>query len=201
MTIAPNDLFGIIPGFFESICSIWIALGARKQFFPKSKSADTLFPTAITLDRQEASSLICELIRLRITYETKRGFVDVSTIRNFIPLLLLLAVDPSTSPALRRTIDDTLAKIWVESAFVYEDIGRRESFITDGSGFIALDILEHTESLPMFVKAQVLVAIGHATFESRSVSRWYAAGLLLPGSLKELNKVSFSVYSQTHKLT
>lgn len=157
-----------------------------------------ILPREVSLDREEASSLICELIRLRLNLEIKCGCVDVGTFRKFIAPLLLLVVDPNTSPALRRTIDDTIAAIWSQSAYVYEDITRQESFITDGTGFIALDILHSTEFLPTSIKSQVLLAIGHSTFESRSVSRWYAAGLLLPGSLKGLDTVSFPSQHLVH---
>jgi hypothetical protein len=126
--------------------------------------------------------------------------VDVDCVRKFIPLLLLLAVDPQTSPALRRTIDDTLVALWAESAFIYDGITRRVSFMTDGSISIAMQILRHVDSLPMFVKTQVLLAIGHRSFESRSVGRWYAAGLLLPGSLKGLDQVSVPSASRVYVL-
>jgi hypothetical protein len=118
--------------------------------------------------------------------------VDVECVRKIIPLLLLQAVDPQISPALRRTIDDTLVILWTESAFIYDGVTRRVSFMTDGSIPIAMGILRHTDALPMFIKTQVLLAIGHRTFESRAVNRWYAAGILLPGSLKGLDQVSIS---------
>jgi hypothetical protein len=148
------------------------------------------FPEGIFLDREEASSLICEWIRLKIISQVRVGQVDVDCVRRLIPLLLLLAVDPGTSPALRRTIDDTLVALWTESTFMNDDLTRRFSFMTDGSIPIAMDILRYTDSLPMFIKTQVLLAIGRRTFESRSVNRWYAAGLLLPGNLKGLDQVS-----------
>ena len=179
---------GDLSSFFNSMCSIWDALGAR---LPADLDFGTpAFPEGIFLDREEASGLTCEWIRLKIESEVKSGQVDVDCVRKFIPLVLLLAVDPQTSPALRRTIDDTLVTLWTESTFIYDGITRHVSFMTDASISIALDILRHTDSLPIFIKTQVLLAIGHRTFESRAVNRWYAAGLLLPGSLEGLDQVS-----------
>jgi hypothetical protein len=179
---------GDLSSFSNLVCSIWDALGAR---LPADLDLEApAFPEGIFLDREEASSLICEWIRLRIESEGRFGQVDVDCVREIIPLLLLQAVDPQTSPALRRTIDDTLVALWTESAFMDNDLTRRVSFVTDGAIPIAMDILRHTDALPMFIKTQVLLAIGHRTFESRAVNRWYAAGLLLPGSLKGLDQVS-----------
>jgi hypothetical protein len=186
-TISTSIGDGDLSPFFNSICSIWDALGAR---LPAGLNSGTpAFPEGIFLDREEASSLICEWIRLRIELEGRFGQVDVDCVRKFIPLLLLQAVDPQTSPALRRTIDDTLVALWTESAFMDNVLTRRVSFVTDGAIPIAMDILRHTDSLPMFIKTQVLLAVGQTTFESRSVNRWYAAGILLPGSLKGLDQV------------
>jgi hypothetical protein len=149
-------------------------------------------PKPIVLDRDEASSLICEMIRLMLAHQIKLGAVDVDCFRQFIPLLLLLVVDPETSHALRRTIDETLTAIWVKSALVHADMTQGQDFFTHGVGHIALNIRRQSESLPMAVKSQILMAIGHATFESRGVSRWYAMSLLLPGSTKALDQVRCS---------
>ena len=188
-SVGDGDLYP----FFNSICSIWDALGAR--LCADLSFGTPAFPEGIFLDREEASSLICRWIRSRMESEVKSGQVDVDCVRKFIPLLLLLAVDPQTSPALRRTIDDTLVALWTESAFMDDGLSRRASFMTDVSISIALDILRHTGSLPMFIKTQVLLAIGHRSFESRAVNRWYAAGLLLPGSLEGLDQVSVSIFT------
>jgi hypothetical protein len=79
-----------------------------------------------------------------------------------------------------------------------DDLTPRVSFVTDGAIPVAMDILRHTDALPMFFKTQVLLAIGHRTFESRSVNRWYAAGLLLPGSLQGLDQVSIPQIPEWH---
>jgi hypothetical protein len=194
MSVGDGDL----SSFFSSICSIWDALGAR---LPADLNFGTpAFPEGIFLDREEASSLICEWIRLRIESEGRFGQVDVDCVREIIPLLLLQAVDPQTSPALRRTLDDTLVALWTESAFIDDALTRRVSFMTDGSIPIAMDILRYTNALPMFIKTQVLLAIGHRTFESRAVNRWYAAGLLLQGSL-DGRKVRIPQLSPINPLT
>lgn len=178
------------------MCSIWAALGARSQLLPSDRMRT--LPKPIILDREEASSLICEMIGLMLAHQIKLGAVDVDCFRQFIPLLLLLIVDPETSPALKRTIDDTLTAIWVKSAFVHGGITRSQDFITDGAGHTALDILRKSESLPMAVKSQILMAIGHATFESRCVSRWHAMSLLLPNSTEGLDQVRSSCHQYEH---
>jgi hypothetical protein len=193
-SVGDGDLYP----FFNSICSIWAALGAQ---LPADVNFGTpAFPEGIFLDREEACSLICDWIRLKIESSVRFGHVDVDCVREIIPLLLLQAVDPQTSPALRRTIDDTLVALWTESTFMDNDLPRRVSFMTDGSIPIAMDILRRTDSLPMFIKTQVLLAIGQTTFESRSVNRWYAAGLLLPGSLEGLDQVSIPQISESRDL-
>jgi hypothetical protein len=190
MTVAPTDLFGIVPGFFHTMCSIWAALGARSQPLP-ADGMRTL-PKPIVLDREEASSLICEMIRLMLAHQIKHGVVDVDCFRQFIPLLLLLVVDPETSPSLRRTIDNSLTAIWTKGYLEHGGITRGQYCIADGAAYVAMEILRQSESLPMAVKSQILMAIGHATFESRGVSRWYAMSLLLPGSTKALDQVRCS---------
>jgi len=187
---------GDLASFFDLICSIWNALGARLS--DHLDFGMPIFPDGIFLDREEASGLVCEWLRLRIEAEINHGQTHVESVRKYIPLLLLQAVDPLTSLALRRTIDDTLVILWTESAFVDDSTTRRFSFMADGAIFIAQDILRYARALPMFVKTQILLAIGQTTFESRAVNRWYAAGLLVPGCLEGLDEVRISQISESH---
>jgi len=187
---------GDLSSFFDLICSIWNALGARLS--DHLDFGMPVFQDGIFLDREEASGLVCEWLRLRMQVEASQGQMDVESIRKFIPLLLLQAVDPQTSPALRRTIDDTLVTLWTESAFIEGGTTRRIPFMADGAILIAQDILRYARALPMFVKTQILLAIGQTTFESRAVNRWYAAGLLVPGCLEGLKEVRISQISESH---
>jgi hypothetical protein len=112
-----------------------------------------------------------------------------------IPLLLLLKADSASSPALGRSIDDTLDILWTEcSANLHID----QSFAIDHAIPIVLELLRLTKSLPCSVQTSVLLAIGQTTFEARMVSRWYAAELLSPGCVEALDQVSQLDVSQVH---
>lgn len=109
--------------------------------------------------------------------------------------LVFLAVDLTTSSSLRRTLDDTIAALWVHSLSVggsarseADEAEYRDSKAID----LAKSLLDSAESmsLSMGVKTRVLAAIGQRNEESRSIARWYATGLLLSGSKQAIHEVS-----------
>lgn len=116
--------------------------------------------------------------------------MEVSDRRYLIPILLLLKVDSGSSLALRRTIDDTLDALWVESVWNPPEVISCPSSTANGAISIVMDLLRQTRSLPCSVQTSVLLAIGQTTFEARLVARWYAVEILSPGCLEALDEVS-----------
>ena len=54
---------------------------------------------------------------------------------------------------------------------------------------IAMNLLDRIKGYPQRIKTQILLSIGQRSEEAGEISRWVAAGLLVPSALRKLDQV------------
>lgn len=88
--------------------------------------------------------------------------------------LSLLAVDPSTTPALSRSIVEAVDALVTAAVEVVDVIN------------VAVEMADKLSHLPLNLLAKAILALGQGTSSTRELVRWLAMALLVPGSLDSI---------------
>ncbi|EIW69815.1 hypothetical protein TREMEDRAFT_61584 [Tremella mesenterica DSM 1558] len=157
---------------YKRIIDVWRALGAKADYLITDDFRDERMESGlparlplVRLARDAACQRICELVSCTIS-----RMPPVPEYHWLTSGLIALAVDRSTSQALRRCIDETLAKIW--------DIWSEN----DEDGFVAWDALVQIlqTSIPKETYPVILQAVGQRNEASCEIGQRIAMDFLLP---------------------
>ncbi|CAD6589671.1 MAG: hypothetical protein TREMPRED_005470, partial [Tremellales sp. Tagirdzhanova-0007] len=183
--IAPSYAFTDSPNLLLTVQVIWQGLGARSTYVPHPRSLQQIRRVPVSSDRETASGLICSIIKR----SAENKWVASSEARILAHMLLLLAVDPGTSTALRRCIDRTLIVIW--------PLCLSQTTTVE----FAISLCALANPLPLPARCQMLLAVGQWSEEARDISRWMATELLVPGTLNSLSQDCVHVVPNIDVLT
>ncbi|WWD07337.1 hypothetical protein V865_005435 [Kwoniella europaea PYCC6329] len=140
----------------------------------------------VMIGREEACGMICRILMADanrsndiIYYQTDpSGFIKPQNV-GWVPILLLMSIDSSTSSALKRTIRDTIQVLLHESVHEVENMVQLVYSITRA-------IVDASTQHSNAVKVAILDSLGQKSNESRMLYRWLAMEWLLPGTLAKV---------------
>ncbi|WWC72567.1 uncharacterized protein I206_106529 [Kwoniella pini CBS 10737] len=167
--------------FVEIGIATLLTLGARKTILgPVIKKTPIVEAesrsSGLSIIRETGCALICRII-IALT-KSSSSKVETQSILNWLPILLLLSVDSSTSSTLNRIIGDTIQILLLNSFDSSDDVFEQ-------SRKIALSIASSSTTYPVVVKVAILESLGQRTNESSMVHKWLGMEFLSPGSLDQ----------------
>ncbi|WWC98556.1 hypothetical protein V866_005448 [Kwoniella sp. B9012] len=163
-------------------------LGARRSIFSNLNEdlGQIEDEGGIMIGREEACGMICRILMADanrsndiIYYQTDpSGFIKPQNV-GWVPILLLMSIDSSTSSALKRTIRETIQVLLEKSV---HEVGNMVQLVYS----ITRAIVDASTPYSSAVKVAILDSLGQKSNESRMLYRWLAMEWLLPGTLAKV---------------
>ncbi|OCF54734.1 hypothetical protein L486_07868 [Kwoniella mangroviensis CBS 10435] len=163
-------------------------LGARRSTFSNLNEdlGHIEDESGIMIGREEACGMICRILMAEasrsndaIYYQTDpSGSIKPQNV-GWIPILLLMSIDNSTSSALKRTIGETIQVLLHESVLEAENMIQLVYSITRA-------IVDASTQYPNAVKVAILDSLGQKSNETTVLYRWLAMEWLLPGTMAKV---------------
>lgn len=146
--------------FSDFATNAWDELGATE---------DTGAPLTVGQSRETTTAVVCQIARALASANVLPDQCAVGLVRK----LAVLAMDPTTSPALRSEISDT--------------VGDLVTMIEPSDSWPALlsSLTDDLAGMPLVVQARTICMFGQGSESIRTLARWTALSLLLRSSGQE----------------
>nr|XP_019051086.1 hypothetical protein I302_01534 [Kwoniella bestiolae CBS 10118]OCF30016.1 hypothetical protein I302_01534 [Kwoniella bestiolae CBS 10118] len=174
--------------FLQSGIKLLCDLGARRSILSTLASKVEIDQVdngkGVTTGREEACGMVCRILVTvnKSKGEKETGSIDATTDLQWIPILLLLSIDNTTSSALKRTINDTVQVLLIRLFSDADDVNR---FVHT----IARSIVTSSAIYTNAVKVAILDSLAQKSRECRLIYRWLAVEWLLPGTLIKVEQM------------